>query len=202
MSEQNNIVKKEATSIIEAFLATHPNPSVQQWKELTLSHPQYAAEISETFLMFDDACDDNEVEFDSSLFDATRSVMLSAVYKNTDAVTEVKKALKQCRGPAARNFAFQIGLGERVDLFNQMVSGEVSAPFVLLKRLAARLHVQVAALAEVFSLNFQFQQAQAFKANGKPSVNLHPVSWETAVKETGVSGDEATRLLHIDMEID
>lgn len=202
MSEQTNTAKKEASLMIEAFLAAHPHPSAQQWKELTLIHPQYAAQIAEISLMFDEDEADEEVAFDVELFNATRSLMLNAVHASTAPVAEAKTALKQCRGPAARKFALQIGLGERVELFNQVVSGEVSAPYVLIKRLAAKLQVQLAALVKVFELNFQSQPAQSFKADGKPGASSQPVSWEDAIRAAGISGEEATRLLHLEKEME
>ncbi|KRB79052.1 hypothetical protein [Noviherbaspirillum sp. Root189] len=202
MSEQTNLTEKEASLVIEAFLAAHPHPSAQQWKELTLIHPQYAAQIAEISLMFDEGESDDEIVFDAELFNATRSLMLNAVHANTGPVAEARTALKQCRGPAARKFARQIGLGEHVDLFNQVISGEVSAPYVLIKRLAEKLQVQLAALANVFQLNFQLQPKQSFSSDGKPGVDSQPVSWEEAIRAAGISGEEATRLLHLDKEVE
>ena len=71
----------------------------------------------------------------------------------------------------------------------------------LLKRLASQLNVRVAAIAEVFSLNFQSQQAQSFKSDGKPGVAHKPQRWEDAVRAAGITGDEAARLLHLEKEL-
>jgi hypothetical protein len=201
MSEQMNKAN-EATLMIEAFLAANPHPSAQQWKELTLSHPQYAAQIAEISLMFDEDELDDEAAFNAEMFNATRSLMLNAVHTNTAPVNEAKAALKQCKGPAARRFSEQIGLGNRIDLFNQIVSGEVSAPYVLIKRLAAKLQVQLAALVKVFELNFKSLPAQSFQANGKPKTSVQPISWEAAVRAAGISGDERNRLLHLEKELE
>lgn len=201
MTDKTNSARKEASMVIEAFLAADPQPSAQQWKELTLNYPQFAAQIAEVSLMMAEVDSDEEVPFDVELFNATRSAMLNAVAAKTSAVTEAKAALKQCRGPAARRFASQIGLGERDELLNQIVNGEVSAPYVLVKRLAEGLQVQMAALAEAFQLNFQAQPAQSFKADGKPAANPQRVSWEEAVCAAGISGEEAAGLLQLEREI-
>lgn len=202
MSNRTDTAGKKAAAVIEAFLATHPRPSPEQWRELTLMHPQYATQIAETSLLLAEGDSEEVVPFDLELFNATRSAMLTEVAKNANTVSEAKAALKQCRGPAARKFASQIGLGDRDELLNQIVSGEVSAPYVLVKRLAAKLHVQFVALAEVFLLNSQAHPAQSFKADGKPQVNLQPASWEEAIRAAGITGDEAARLLQLENEIE
>ncbi|SPA36215.1 hypothetical protein CBM2606_A10119 [Cupriavidus taiwanensis] len=194
----------EASTLLEAFLTANPQPAPEQWKALTLANPKLAAQIADAELMLSIDAEDAgaELPFEAELFNATRSAMLNAVETNTAPIEAARVALKQCRGPAARKYARQIGLGEHVDLFNQMVSGETSAPYVLLKRLAAQLQVRLAAMAEVFSLNFQNQPAQSFKADGKPSKSRKPVSWEEAVKAAGINGQEAARLLHLERELD
>jgi hypothetical protein len=139
--------------------------------------------------------------FEQELLKTTNSAMLDALVSNTAPVDAARAALSKCRGPAARQYAREIGLRERVDLFNQMVSGETFAPYVLLKRLASQLNVRVAAMAQVFSLNFQSQPTQSFKSDGKPGVARKPQRWEDAVKAAGITGDEATRLLHLEKEL-
>ncbi len=194
----------EASTLIEEFLAANPQPTSEQWKALTLAHPRHVVQIADAALMHSVNTEDagEPLPFEAELFNATRSAMLNAVESNTAPIEVAKTALKQCRGPAARKFAHAIGLGERVDLFNQMVSGETLVPYVLVKRLAAQLHVRIAAMAEVFSLNFQSQPAQSFKADGKPGMARKPQRWEDAVKAAGVTGDEAARLLHLEKELD
>lgn len=197
-------VSCEASALIEEFLAANPRPISEQWKELTLANPKHAAQIADAALAHSIETEDAgaELPFEERLINATRSAMLSAVDANTAPVEAAKIALKGCRGPAARAFAREIGLGERVDLFNQMVGGETYAPYVLVKRLAAQLHVRIAAMAEVFALNFQNQPVQSFKADGKPGKNRKPVSWSEAVKAAGITGEEAARLLHLEKELD
>jgi hypothetical protein len=194
----------EASKLIEDFLAANPQPTPAQWKALTLSNPTHAMQIADASLMHAiDSEDAGEpLPFEAELFNATRSAMLNAVEENTAPIEAAKAALKQCRGPAARKYAAAIGLADHVDLFNQMVGGETYAPHVLLKRLAIQLHVRFAAMAEVFALNFQHQQAQSFKADGKPGVARKPQHWEDAVKAAGISGEEAARLLHLEKELD
>ena len=203
MNDKIRLASSNASSLIEEFLAANPQPTMAQWKQLTLANPAYAAQIAEvTLLMSTNIGLADEDVVDTALFNATKSGMLNAVHANTTPIDEVRSALKQCRGPAARQFARQIGLGERVDLFNQLVSGEVVAPYVLLKRLAKKLEVRITAMAEVFSLNFNNQQMQSFKADGKPTIDVQPASWEQAVQAAGITGDEAKRLLHLEKEMD
>lgn len=196
-------VSHEASALIEAFLAANPHPTTAQWKALTLANSNYAAHIADAALLCAiEAKDAGEpLSFEQELLNTTNSAMLDMVESNTAPVEAAKVALKKCRGPAARKFAREIGLNERVDLFNQMVSGETFAPYVLLKRLASQLNIRVAAMAEVFSLNFQSQPAQSFKADGKPSVARRPQSWENAVKAAGITGAEAERLIHLEKEL-
>lgn len=202
MNDKIRLASNNAASVIEGFLAENPHPTMAQWKQLTLAYPAYASQIAEVSLLVSTPVQRVDDEVDSELFNATKSGMLSAVHANTSPIDEVRSALKQCKGPSARNFARQIGLGERVDLFNQVVSGEVVAPYVLLKRLAKQLEVRLTAMAEVFSTNFNNQQMQSFKADGKPIMDVHPASWEQAVRAAGVTGDEAVRLLHLEKEMD
>lgn len=203
MNDMKRSASSEASVLIEDFLAVHPLPSSEQWKAFTLAHPAYASQIADAALMLtiDDA-DFEAEELDVELFNATRSAMLNEVHLNSVPVAAAKTALKLCRGPIARRYAKEIGLGERVDLFNQMLAGELSAPYVLVKRLAKSLQVRMAALAEVFALNFQNQPVQAYKADGKPSALRQPVSWERAIRDAGITGEEAARLLHLEKEMD
>jgi hypothetical protein len=203
MNDMTRSASSEASALIEDFLAANPLPSSEQWKAFTLAHPAHASQIADTALMLtlDDA-DFDAGELDVELFNATRSAMLNEVHLNSVPVAAAKTALKVCRGPIARRYAREIGLGERVDLFNQMLAGELSAPYVLVKRLAKSLQVRMTALAEVFALNFQNQPVQAYKADGKPSALRQPVSWEDAVRDAGITGEEAARLLHLEKEMD
>lgn len=193
----------EASALIEAFLAANPKPTAAQWKALTLANSKYASKIADAALLCAiEAKDAGEpLPFEQELLKKTNSAMLDAVVSNTAPLNDAMVELRKCRGPAARQYAREIGLSERVDLFNQMVSGETFAPYVLLKRLASQLNVRVAAIAEVFSLNFQSQRAQSFKSDGKPSVARKPQRWEDAVRAAGITGDEAARLLHLEKEL-
>lgn len=189
---------KKATTVIESFLAANPNPTAKQWKELTLIHPEYAADIAEISVLY--IGEDEEVPFDQDLFNTTRSLMLNAVHANTAPISEAREALKKCRGVAVRAYAREIGLGEHIELFDQMVNGEVLVPYVVIKRLAARLNVQLTALKEVFAIRFQSQPIQAFQADGKPKRIVQPVTWEEAIKAAGIGGEEKMRLLRLELE--
>ena len=193
----------EASALIAAFLEANPRPTAAQWKALTLANSKYAVQIADAALLCAiEAKDAGEpLPYEKELLEKTNSAMLDAVVSNRVPVEAARLALRKCKGPAARQYAREIGLSERVDLFNQMVSGETFAPYVLLKRLASQLNVRVAAMVEVFSLNFQSQPAQSFKSDGKPGVNRKPQRWEDAVRAAGITGDEAARLLHLDKEL-
>lgn len=203
MNDRTRSASSGASVLIEDFLAANPLPTPEKWKAFTLAHPAHASQIAETALMLtlDDADFDAE-GLDVQLFNATRSAMLNAVHLNSGPVAAAKTALRACRGPAARRYAREIGLGEHVDLFNQMLAGELYAPYVLVKRLAKTLQVRMAALAEAFALNFQNQPVQSYKADGKPNALREPVSWEQAVRDAGITGEEAARLLHLEKEMD
>ncbi len=140
----------EASALIEAFLAANPRPTAAQWKALTLANSKYAVQIADAALFCAiEVKDTGEPQpFENKLLEITNSAMLDAVVANTAPVDAARAALGQCRGTAARKYAREIGLSERVDLFNQMVSGETFVPYVLLKRLASQLNVRVAAIAE------------------------------------------------------
>jgi hypothetical protein len=204
MNEMTRSASSEASMLIEDFLAANPLPSSEQWKAFILAHPVHASQIADTALMLTlDSAEFDAEELDVELFNATRSAMLNEVHLNSSVpIAAAKTALKVCRGPIARRYAREIGLGERVDLFNQMLAGELSAPYVLVKRLAKSLQVRMAALAEVFALNFQNQPVQSYKADGKPSALRQPVSWEHAVRDAGITGEEAARLLYLEKEMD
>lgn len=193
----------EASVLIEAFLKANPLPTAAQWKALTLANSKYVAQIADAALLHAINAKDvgEHLPFEQSLISSANSAMLDAIESNTFPIEAAKEALKKCRGPAARKYAREIGLNERVDLFNQMISGETFVPFILLKRLASQLDIRVAAMAEVFSLNFQSQPTQSFKADGKPGVARRPQCWEDAVKAAGITGIEAERLMHLEKEL-
>lgn len=202
MTEQQSYCD-EASALIQVFLAANPRPTAAQWKALTLANSKYAMQIADAALFCAIEAQDAEdrFQFDRELLETTNSAMIDAIVANTAPVDAARVALRQCRGPAARKYAREIGLSERVDLFNQMISGETLAPYVLLKRLALQLNVRVAAMAEVFSLNFQSQPVQSFKSVSKPGVARKPQRWEDAVRAAGITGDEAARLLHLEKEL-
>ena len=205
-----NDIKRPAsavvTTLIESFLYTHPQPTKANWKELIVANPAFAEDIADFAMWYGKTEHIDESAFDEALdeelFNATKSNLLSTVYTNTAPLEKAKVAFQKCKGPMARNIARKIGLGERVDLFDQVVSGEAHAPYVILKRLARTFSLQLAAVAELFALNFQNRQMQAFKSEDKPKVDLEPISWREAVVATGVKGEEAQRLLHLEKEME
>lgn len=206
MNKNQHPANNAAAIIIESFLCANPNPTSSKWKTLILANPEFAEEISDFALWhgktrhIDESAFDEPV--DEQLFNATKSELLSALYINTAPVEKARVELLKFKGPAARNIAREIGLGERVDLFNQMICGEVRAPYALLKRLSSKMGVQLAALAEVFSLNFMNRPAQAFKADGKPQHDVEPISWKQAIEAADIKEEEAERLLHLEKEMD
>ena len=206
MHDNQRPVGETVARIIEPFLYAHPRPTTANWKELIEANPTLAEEIADAALWHGRTKHVDQAAFaeplDEVLFNATKSGLLSAMYTSTAPVEKAKVSLQQCKGPMARSFAQDIGLGQRVDLFNQIVSGEVRSPYVIVKRLARKLSVQVAAMAEVFALNFQNRPAQAFKADGKPKLNNEPLSWRQAIEAAGIKGEEAQRLLDLEKEME
>jgi hypothetical protein len=195
-----------ATALIEFFLYAHPAPTTADWKALITANPSMAEDIAD-FAVWIGETNRNEVSapdmpMDEELANATKSSLLSALGANTAPVEQAMAALKQCKGPVARTLAREIGLGERVDLLDQVVSGEARAPYALMKRLARKFELHLAAVAEVFAVNFQNRPVQAFKTDGKPQLSQEPVSWKQAVEASGAQGDEARRLLQLEREME
>jgi hypothetical protein len=197
---------RNATALIESFLYEHPAPTVADWKLLIKAHPSLAGEIAD-FAIWIGETDRTEEQVldapvDEVLANATKSSLLSALDANTAPVEQAKAALRTCKGPAARTVAREIGLGERVDLLDQVVSGEARAPYVLVKRLARKFELQLAAVAGLFAVNFQNRPLPAFKADGKPQLGEQPISWHQAVAASGAMGDEARRLLQLEQAME
>jgi hypothetical protein len=195
-----------AAALIESLLYERPFPVVADWKSLIQAHPSLAEEIADFAIWFGETnrADNQALDtpVDEVLANATKSSLLSVLYSNTAPVEQAKAALQKCKGPAARAVAREIGLGERVDLLDQVVSGEARAPYALVKRLARKFELHLAAVAEVFAVNFQNRPVQAFKTDGKPEMSQQPVSWKEAVDAAGVKGEEAKRLLQLEREMD
>ena len=144
--------------------------------------------------------DDEPVE--ETLFNMTKSQAMALVSANTESVDKVLIELARHKGPAARELASSVGLSEHVSLLNQVIRGEVLAPYVLLKRIALKLQVQIAAVAQTFSLNFQNQPMRAFKSAGKPTLTNEPIAWAKAVRDAGIKGAEAERLIALEKALD
>ena len=196
----------DISTLVESFLYAHPNPTTSHWKELIAANPALAEEVADLALWHGRAnrLDDSAYEeaLDVDLANSTKSELLSSMHKNTAPVEKAMRALQKCKGPMARNVAREVGLGERVDLLDQAISGEARAPYVIVKRLARKFELQLAAVAEVFATNFQNRTVPAFKSDNKPQVGQEPISWKQAVDAAGIKGEEAQHLLHLEKEMD
>jgi hypothetical protein len=116
--------------------------------------------------------------------------------------TAVSNAIDQIalrRGPAARQLARQVGLGEQRVLMNEILSGAVIPPIRVLNNVASALNLPPEVLKVALNDCFQLQKISGFKAqNGKPEVRIQPQTWREAVIALGLSPDEEQRLLGLD----
>ncbi len=194
------------TPLIESFLKSNPQPTNADWKQLIDANPEQATDIAEVAMLFGDVRSLDESAYDEpideNLFNETKSYVLNLVSTNKAPVIEARSAVDNVKGPKARAVARDIGLGERVSLYNQVVSGEIKAPYVLLKRLARLFRVQLASLAEVFSANFANRPVPVFKSDNKPELLTEPMSWRQAITAAGITGEEAERLIALEKELE
>jgi hypothetical protein len=103
------------------------------------------------------------------------------------------------RGPAARQLARQVGLGEQRVLMNEILSGAVIPPIRVLNDVAAVLNLPSEVLKVALNDCFQLQTVSGFKAQeGKPEVRIQPQTWQEAVIALGLPPDEERRLLSLD----
>ncbi|KQZ81239.1 hypothetical protein ASD60_13135 [Pseudomonas sp. Root562] len=103
------------------------------------------------------------------------------------------------RGPAARQLARQVGLGEQRVLMNEILSGAVIPPIRVLNDVAAVLNLPSEVLKVALNDCFQLQTVSGFKAQeGKPEVRIQPQTWQEAVIALGLPPDEEQRLLSLD----
>ena len=199
---QNTIVP----NLIEGFLHSHPVPTKQDWRELIETNRSYSDQILDYALAYkqSNAIDERAMDelLDDLLFDATKSKAMALFSANVAPVDSVYTKLSKYKGPAARELAASIGLSKHVSLLNQVIRGEVQAPYALLKRISLKLKVEISAVAQTFSVNFQNQPVAAYKAAGKPALITEQISWSKAVKAAGISGDEAERLIALEKALD
>lgn len=114
----------------------------------------------------------------------------------------VRKAIDQIaihRGPAAKQLALQVGLGEQRVLMNEILSGAVTPPIRILNSVASVLNLPPEVLKVALNDCFQLQTVSGFKAqDGKPEVRIQPQTWLEAVVALGLPKDEEQRLLSLD----
>ncbi|MFT3848528.1 MAG: hypothetical protein QM739_07545 [Propionivibrio sp.] len=206
MINHDRKVTNTVTPLIDSFLKSNPQPTNADWKRLIDANPEQATDIAEVAVLFGDVRSLDESAYDETidenLFNETKSYVLNLVSANKAPVIEARNAVDNVKGPKARAVARDIGLGERVSLYNQVVSGEIKAPYVLLKRLARLFRVQLASLAEVFSANFANRPVPVFKSDNKPELLTEPMSWRQAITAAGITGEEAERLIALEKELE
>lgn len=116
--------------------------------------------------------------------------------------TAVSNAIDQIslhRGPAAKQLARQVGLGEQRVLMNEILSGAVTPPIRVLNSVASALNLPPEVLTVALNDCFQLQTVSGFKAqDGKPEVRIQPQTWREAVVALGLPPDEEQRLLSLD----
>lgn len=196
----------EVSALIEDFLHSNPSPSKQDWRALIEGNQPFSEQILDYAQAYKQSRSVNQEmddePLDEALFNVTKSQAMALVYANNGPVNKAVAALDRYKGPAARDLAASVGLAEHVSLLNQIIRGDVLAPYVLLKRIALNLHVQIAAVAQTFSVNFQNQPARAYKSAGKPALTNEPITWAKAVQDAGIRGAEAERLIALEKALD
>lgn len=196
----------EISVLIEDFLHSNPNPSRQDWRALIEGNQPFSDQILDYAQAYQQSHSmsqemDDEL-LDEALFNVTKSQAMALVSANNEPLNKVVAELARYKGPAARDLAASLGLAEHVSLLNQVIRGDVLAPYALLKRIALKLHVQIAAVAQTFSVNFQNQPVRAFKSAGKPALTNEPIAWAKAVQDAGIKGAEAERLIALEKALD
>lgn len=204
----NNPMSQEIDRLISAFLETHDQPTMGDWKDLADRHPQHAAAIADAAAIraAGDAAEAGHepYEFDPALATRTVSKALAMAYARNFSVDDAQRKLAQALPDPAerRELATAVGLGAQLSLFNGVVSGRTRPARQVLRSLAKHLQVAEAALVEVFARAFAADPIPANKAlRGKPVVNLQPVTWEQHVRSLGLGDQETAALLRLDEEI-
>lgn len=203
----NTPMSQEVDHLISAFLETHQQPAMDDWKALADRHPQHAAAIADAAAIraAGDAGEalNEPYEFDPALATRTVSKALAMAYARNASVDEAQRKLEQSLpGPAERReLAAAVGLGEQISLLNGVLSGRTRPACQILRSLAQCLQVAEAALLEVFARAFATDPVPANKSlRGKPVVHLQPVSWEQHVRSLGLGDEETAALLRLDDE--
>jgi transcriptional regulator with XRE-family HTH domain len=201
-------MSQEVDRLISEFLEVHEHPSMDAWKALADRHPRHAAAIADAAAIraAGDAAEalEEPYEFDPALATRTVSKALAMVYARTASIDDAQRKVAQALpGPAERReLAMAVGLGTQISLLNGVLSGRTRPARQVLRSLARWLEVAEATLLEVFAIAFAADRIPANKAlHGKPVVQLHPVSWEQAVRSLGLSDEETAALLRLDDEI-
>jgi hypothetical protein len=196
--------RTDAERLIVEFLATHDNPTSDDWKALADKHPEHASAFVDAALVraVGDATDASgePYEFDADL--ATRMVSkgLSRLHQTSSAQLELaQQRVKAVRTPAQkRELATKVGIGEHVPLLAGVLVGRTFAPRKVLNAISEALEVPSIALRELFSRLFEASTVPAFKASeGKPTVPAAPASWEEAVRGLRLDSKETERLLRL-----
>lgn len=206
MNNMNVKVSREATALIEALLLENPRPSNGDWKALVMNNPDYASEIADFSMLFarnthlqPEAYDE---PLDQDLFDELSEHLFDMLGSVESSANVAQVQLAKIVGPRSRTIAQDIGLREHVELLDQIISGETKAPFLLVKRLASNLGLEIASLVQAFALNFSHRPAQAFKSDGKPQLEQEPIDWDAAVRAAELDQEDTDYLLSLERKIE
>jgi protein-tyrosine-phosphatase len=186
-----------AETILAEFLAGHPEPSRADWRMLISAHPEHASEIADFDLASSLAEQLNASdELDAQLISRTMAHAFDLIATvNETKRNDVEALLAPFRGPAASELANAIGLKGNISLLNSVVFGRVSAPLVVVRRIAKRIGASTSDLLMVFAERFEREQV-AFKASsGKPTTVPVPDPWDEAVKAEALPPDDERALL-------
>jgi len=206
MNNMNVKVSREATALIEALLLENPHPTNGDWKALVMNNPDYASEIADFSMLFarnihlqSEAYDE---PLDQDLFDELSEQLFDMLGSVESSANVAQVRLEKIVGPKSRTIAREIGLREHVELLDQIISGETKAPFVLVKRLAGNLGLEIASLVQAFALNFSHRPAQSFKSDRKPQLEQEPIDWECAVRAAELGHEDTDYLLSLERKLE
>lgn len=206
MTNLNVKLSREATALVESLMLDNPHPTNADWRGLIMNNPNLASEIADYSVWYSRSVhldmDSYEEPLDSELFDGVSGQLMNALTSHEPVTHSADSVLNEIVGSRARTIANEIGLRSHVDLLDQLISGETKAPYILVKRLALKLGLEVTSLVQMFVFNFSIRSSQEFKSTGKPQLEKEPINWADAVRAAKLDRAETEYLLGLAREKD
>jgi hypothetical protein len=111
----------------------------------------------------------------------------------------LESKVKGFKGAAVRQLPAKVGLEPHTTpLLAGVLTGSIRPPRELLRRLASVFSASETLLATYFRRSFDQRLIPSFKAEaGKPTVATSAIRWESAVKKSGFTAEQAKALLQL-----